>query len=84
MQRVLAEAWQSSARICRFRRHPHEALTLASIMEKECDWVASGAAARIAGVFVTRLRKGMRLQTDPTVIYGLGAGYDGDIRTRDS
>ena len=80
MQRVLADAWQQRSADLPLQT-PYEALTLASIVEKETGLPTE--RPKIAGVFVTRLRKGMRLQTDPTVIYGLGAGYDGGIHTRD-
>ena len=58
-----------------------EALTLASIVEKETGTAADRGL--VAGVFVNRLRIGMLLQTDPTVIYGLGAAFDGNLRKRD-
>ena len=80
MQKQLDVAWQGREANLPLQS-PYELLILASIVEKE-----TGAAAdrpEIAGVFVNRLRKGMRLQTDPTVIYGLGERFDGNLRKGD-
>ena len=80
MQQKLQTAWSGRAAGLPLR-DPYEALILASIVEKETG--TPGDRSMIAGVFVNRLRKGMLLQTDPTVIYGIGEKFDGNIRKRD-
>nr|WP_280177169.1 endolytic transglycosylase MltG [Lampropedia puyangensis] len=79
MDRMLEAAWQQRDRATPLKT-PEEALVLASIVEKETGMHTD--RGRIAGVFVNRLRAGMLLQTDPTVIYGLGDEYDGRLRRR--
>lgn len=80
MQAVLAEAWARRAPDTVVET-PYEALILASIVEKETG--AAEERAMIAGVFERRLKAGMKLQTDPTVIYGMGDRYQGNIRRSD-
>ncbi|MFP4181205.1 MAG: endolytic transglycosylase MltG [Thiohalospira sp.] len=80
MRQALAEVWEGRPRKELPLDSPEEALILASIVEKET--AVPEERRRIAGVFTRRLQQDMRLQTDPTVIYGIGAGFDGDL-TRD-
>ena len=80
MRKRLDEAWAERAADSPLQS-ADDALVLASIVEKETG--ATSDRARVAGVFVNRLRVGMPLQTDPTVIYGLGAAFDGNLRKRD-
>jgi len=80
MAEALDSAWKSRAPGLPLA-DSYQALTLASIVEKETGLASE--RPRIAGVFVTRLKRNMRLQTDPTVIYGMGATFDGNIRKKD-
>lgn len=80
MDRQLEQAWQARD-VSLMLRSPEELLTLASMVEKETGLAAD--RGMIARVFHNRLRQGMPLQSDPTVIYGLGDAFDGDLRRRD-
>lgn len=77
MQQVLMQEWAMRDKELPYSS-PYEALIMASIVEKETG--LGSERSEIAGVFVRRLNKGMRLQTDPTVIYGLGNAYQGNLR----
>ena len=73
---ILKSQWENRLGALPFK-NSYEALTLASIIEKESN--AQSERGQIAGVFIRRLEQGMRLQSDPTVIYGLGREFDGDL-----
>ncbi|MBD1557951.1 endolytic transglycosylase MltG [Vibrio sp. S9_S30] len=77
---VLDNAWERKQEELPLKS-AYEALILASIIEKET--ALDEERKRISSVFINRLNKGMRLQTDPTVIYGMGESYDGNIRKKD-
>jgi len=79
MERFLEQAWSERDQHIPLKT-PYEALILASIVEKETG--RASERAEIAGVFARRLKKKMRLQTDPTIIYGLGDTFDGNIRRK--
>lgn len=80
MEKALAEAWNGRDQGLPLDT-PYQLLTLASIVEKETG--IAEERPQIAGVFVRRLKVPMRLETDPTVIYGMGSTYSGNIRRRD-
>jgi UPF0755 protein len=80
MKKMLDEEWAKRVEDLPYKT-PYEALIMASIIEKETG--TPSERDRIAAVFVNRLKRGMLLQTDPTVIYGMGANFDGNIRKQD-
>ena len=80
MQRHLTEAWEGRVPGLPLAT-PYQALVLASIVEKETG--REQDRPMVAAVFINRLKRGMLLQTDPSVIYGLGQGFDGNLRKRD-
>ncbi len=80
MQTALKQEWENRA-VGLIYKTPYEALIMASIVEKETGQASE--RKQISGVFLRRLEKRMRLQTDPTVIYGMGDKYKGNIRKRD-
>jgi len=80
MQLRIDEAWATRAAGLPYRT-PYEALTMASIIEKETGKASD--RPMVAGVFANRLKVGMPLQTDPTVIYGMGESYTGHLHKRD-
>lgn len=79
MQNVLNEEWQAREENLPYQE-PYDALIMASLIEKETG--VAEERSEIAGVFVRRLYKNMRLQTDPAVIYGLGDNFDGNLRSK--
>ena len=80
MEAVLNEEWERRMAGLPYRS-PYQALVMASLVEKET--AVTDERERIAGVFIRRLERNMKLQTDPTVIYAMGESFDGDIRKKD-